>query len=337
MAGNCNRSRGPGRRMPGETVEVVTRAVSLRERLFGPFGREADTNAYRLIHSSGDGLDGFYVDAYDGFLVMQVVTAKALPRAGALERALVKVLDPRGIVRKLRYRQTERGQVVEELRGEKPPSALTVREEGIPFEVELQGGLHTGLFTDMREEHARMRHHARGRRVLNTFAYTGAFSVAAAVGGATQVTSVDVVEKVLDRARRNFRLSGIDPDRHHFARMEVLDYIRMAGRRGWRFDAVVLDPPTFATFKSGNWSARKSYPELLERSVALLEPGGLLWAAANTESLAADRFKGMIRNALESAGRPTRTLVVTGLPPDYPTPAADPESRYLKVHVIEVL
>ena len=182
-----------------------------------------------------------------------------------------------------------------------------------------------------------MRQLAAGRRVLNTFAYTGAFSVAAALGAALQVTSVDVVEKMLEKARRNFRLAGIDPAGHHFARMEVLEFLRMATRRSWKFDAVVLDPPTFASFKAGSWSLKSDYPELLGLALPLLEPGGLLWVAANTESLPGGRFERIIREAFERAGREARTLAVSGLPPDYPTPVSRPEMRYLKVHLLEVL
>jgi 23S rRNA (cytosine1962-C5)-methyltransferase len=219
-------------------------------------------------------------------------------------------------------------------RGSAPPAALTVLEEGIPFEVEIVEGLHTGLFTDMREERVRLRRLARGRKVLNTFAYTGAFSVAAAAGGAAEVTSVDVVPKALERAKRNFRLAGLDPDLHRFARMDVLEFLRMAARRGWRFDAIVLDPPTFARFKGGTWSLRSAYGELVRLALAVLAPGGILWAAANTESIPAERFEKAVAGSFEDAGRAGSLLAVGGLPPDYPTPLASPRARYLKVHVI---
>lgn len=331
---------GPGNRQTADPTHVARRveaAARLREALFGPFGREPSTSAYRMIHADGDGLPGFAVDAYGGFLVVGVLEEPALARVSAMEGALDEVLHPRGIVRKLRWAERGRGRVEELVaRGEKPPGIIVVLEDAIPLEVELLGSLHTGLFTDMREEHLRMRDLAARRRVLNTFAYTGAFSVAAALGGAAQVTSVDVVGKVLDRARRNFRLSGIEPARHHFARMEVLDFLGMACRRGWRYDAVVLDPPTFATFRTGTWALKGDYPELLDRALAVLEEKGLLWAAANTESLAPERFEEMVAEALRKAGREARTIAVSGLPPDYPTPPDRPEARYLKVRVLEV-
>ena len=315
----------------------VQSAARLRQLLFGPFLHETETNAYRMVHGAGDGLEGFHVDAYSGFLVVAVLTKAALRSAPLLEAAIAEALRPRGIVRKLRYEEKGRGHVLDEVAwGEKPPAEVTVLENGIPFCVELMGGLHTGLFMDMREEHARLRRLAAGRRVLNTFAYTGAFSVAAALGGASAVTSVDVVPKVLERAKKNFLLAGIDPEAHRFARMDVLEYLRMAERRGWLFDAIVLDPPTFASFKSGSWSLKSGYGQLLERALAVLERDGLLWIAANTESLPAERFEKTVAAALGASGRSARTLAVSGLPPDYPTPPSSPEARYLKVHVVEV-
>jgi 23S rRNA (cytosine1962-C5)-methyltransferase len=330
-------SRAPEPLDPALVRERVASASRLREALFGPFGGEAVTDVYRLIHGAGDGLEGFLVDAYAGYIVLQVERPGLLGSAPLLEEALAALLSPRGIVRKLRYRKEERGRVAGEvIRGEEPPAALQVREEGIPFEVELRGGFHTGFFSDMREERLRLRRLARGRRVLNTFAYTGAFSVAAAAGGAARVTSVDVVAKALERAKRNFRLAGLDPGAHHFARLEVLEYLRLARRRGWLFDAIVLDPPTFASFKSGRWSV-KDYPELLRRALAVLAREGLLWAAANTEGLPPGRLEAQIAAALDECGRQARTLAIGGLPPDYPTPADAPEKRYLKVHVLQVL
>jgi 23S rRNA (cytosine1962-C5)-methyltransferase len=282
-------------------------------------------------------MPGFAVDAYGGYLVVHVLDAEALDRAPFVEAALDSVFVPRGIVRKLRYKQKGRGRVEETVvRGGKPPGVLTVLEEGVPLEVELLGGFHTGLFTDMREEHLRMRRLADDRRVLNTFAYTGAFSVAAALGGASEVTSVDVVAKALERAKRNFRLAGLDAGSYRFARMEAREYLRMARRRGWRFDAIVLDPPTFASFKSGTWALKKDYPELLDLALSVLEKEGLLWIAANTETLSELRLDAFVRGAVERSERSAQTVAVSGLPPDYPTLAERPDSRYLKVHVLRV-
>ncbi len=322
---------------PASARRRVECALSWREALFGAFGREPHTSAYRLLNSEGDGFPGIVVDAYAGFLIVQVAEPSRLAQAAELEEILQQTLRPRGIVRKLRYARPQRGRVEQEVaRGEAPPTALRVLEEDLPLEVDLLGGMHTGLFTDMRQERLRLRRLSKGRTVLNTFAYTGAFSVAAAAGGAAQVTSVDVVAGALERARRNFLAAGLDPQAHRFACMEVLEYLKMAARRGWRFGAVVLDPPTFATFRSGRWSARAGYPALLARALPLVESGGLLWVAANTESITDAQMERIISEAVRRAGCGARLVALGGLPPDYPTPLHRPASRYLKVHVLQV-
>lgn len=332
--------RRPGRSSAGRAGELRDRALSAarwRERLFGPFGGETETDAYRLLNGAGDGIPGVVADAYAGFLVTQVLDEERLQAARAVESALGEALHPRGIVRKLRYTAGERGRLEEEVAaGETPPDRLVSHENGLALEVSLVGGLHTGLFTDMREERARLRRLSPGRRVLNVFAYSGAFSVAAAAGGASEVTSVDVVAGALERAQRNFRLCGLDPAAHRFARMEVLEFLRMARRRGWRYDAAVLDPPTFSTFRGGRWSARDQYPALLEAALAVLERDALLWAACNTESLPAERLERQITAALDASGRAARMIAVGGLPPDHPTPPELPTARYLKVFVLQI-
>jgi 23S rRNA (cytosine1962-C5)-methyltransferase len=337
-AGAAGKPSAPRAAAPPPDLEgALARAARLRAALFGPFGAERDTNAYRLLNGAGDGFPGLAADAYAGHIVLGVSEPAAAPLAARVEEELERVLKPLSIVRKLRFAAEERGHVAEEVTcGQAPAGPLEVREAGVPFAVELTGSLHTGLFTDLREERARLRGLAAGRKVLNTFAYTGAFSVAAALGGAIEVTSVDVVAKVLERARHNFALSGIDPERHRFARMDVLDHLGMAARRAWRFGAIVLDPPTFASFRGGTWSARNGYPELLRRTLAVLEPEGLLWAVANTEGIPAARFEEWIAAALREAGRSARIIAAGGLPPDYPTPAGDGQARYLKVQVLVV-
>jgi len=322
-------------------TEVSARVLSstrLRESLFGRFRGEPSTDAYRLIHADADGFPGLHVDAYAGYLVLNVARPGAIEAAPALEEALSAALDPLGIIRKLRHEEQGRGKVKDSVTsGKAPPDTLAVKEDGIPFQVELRGGFHTGLFMDLRDERRRLRGLAAGRKVLNTFAYTGAFSVAAALGGAEEVTTVDVVAKAIDRAQRNFRLSGIDPEKHRFARMDTLEYLRMAGRRGWSFGAIVLDPPTFAAYRGGTWSAKTGYTELLGLAIPLLERGGLLWAIANTEGLPSERFEGALAKSFAAAKREARTLAMGGLPPDYPTPVGRESARYLKVHVIEAL
>jgi 23S rRNA (cytosine1962-C5)-methyltransferase len=261
---------------------------------------------------------------------------------------LAERLEPRGIIRKLVYSAEaageergpegvplERGKVGETVvHGERPPQEMAVLERWTPFRVRLLGARHTGLFTDMREERQRLQSLAAGLRVLNTFSYTGGFSVAAALGGAHEVVSVDVVAKVHDWARENFRLSGLDPGAHRFVRMDTMEYLDLAARKGWTFGAIVLDPPTFARAKAASWSLGRHYPALIRRALEVLEPGGYLWVSANSASAREAEVDRWIQVASSAARRPLALIARGGQPLDYPAPPGFPRYRYLKIRVL---
>jgi 23S rRNA (cytosine1962-C5)-methyltransferase len=207
-----------------------------------------------------------------------------------------------------------------------------VRERGVPFEVHPLGALNVGLFTDMREHRRHIGRFTSGRRVLNTFAYTGALSVAAALAGASEVTSVDLSTGVLAWAEENFRLSGLDPGepRFRFEASDVRRYLEKAVEAGRQYDTIIFDPPTVSAARASSWSMKRDYPDLIALGAKLLPPsGGLLWVSGNprrgpsvTEHLVL---------GLQRAGRRGAVLELGGLPPDYPTPPRWLESRYLEV------
>ncbi len=139
------------------------------------------------------------------------------------------------------------GRKIETIFGAPPPDRLFVRERGMAMEVDLAHGQKTGAFLDQRENRARVRSLAKGRaRVLNLFSYAGGFSIAAALGGAGQVTSVDIASGAHASAQRSFRENGLDPSKHVFASADVFAFLEQAKKRGERFDLVISDPPSFA-------------------------------------------------------------------------------------------
>jgi 23S rRNA (cytosine1962-C5)-methyltransferase len=314
----------------------VDAALARRKGLAG----SPDTDVFRLLHGDGEGLAGIAVDAWGPFLTVEASGKGPAAWAGAIVDALDERLRPRGIVVKHAFggedRGLGRGKVEERVAaGEAPPEDLVVKEAGVPFLVRLRGARHEGLFTDMREERRRLAGLARGRRVLNLFAYTGSFSAVAARAGAAEVVTVDIVAKVLDWAKENLRLSGIDPGLHRFARMDALEYLALARRRGWAFDAIVLDPPTFATSGGRRWSLRRDYPALVEKAVRVLAPRGLLWAAANAAVVPEEEFDRWISTGAAAAGRKLRQVARGGQPIDHPAPPGFPRWSYLKVRVLE--
>ena len=301
-------------------------------------------SAYRLVNGEGDGLSGLSADVYGPFIVATALSRGLTGHARSLAEAAMGVfadagLPLRGGVVKVRLKaqgaRPERA--ADQIIGEEPPAKLIVRENGIPYEVHLRGGINVGLFSDMREHRAGLTRFVRGRRVLNTFAYTGALSLAAARGGAASVTSVDLAAGPLAWARENFRLSGLDPEAAQF-RWEVSDVFRFLDAersRGATYDVIVLDPPTVSGARTSSWTAKRDYPDLIATACALLPTeGGHLWVSSN-----AHRGPSILRHieaGLAQAMRPGAILELGGLPPDFPTPANWPAARYLEVCQLRV-
>jgi 23S rRNA (cytosine1962-C5)-methyltransferase len=314
-------------------------ALALRRTL----GLADGQSAYRLVNGEGDGLGGLAADVYGPYAVVTALARGLLGHARLLAQAALAAfaesgLPLRGAVLKVRLKaqgaapERAKDQVV----GEEPPAKLIVREQGVPYEVHLRGAINVGLFTDMREHRAGLARFVRGRRVLNTFAYTGALSLAAARAGATAVTSVDLAAGPLAWARENFRLSGLDPEAPPF-RWEVSDVFRFleAERsRGADHDVIILDPPAVSGARASSWAQKRDYPELIAAACALLPDDGHLWVSSSTH-----RGPGLAKHVeagLALARRSAALLEVGGLPPDYPTPLVWPAGRYLEVWQLRV-
>lgn len=331
--------------------EALDRALLLRRvraalELRGSLGLMDGCSAYRLVNAEGDGLSGFVVDVYGPYLVSYVYSRGLKDWGRRLAEVIAEAMGegepdagkPRGILQKVRAKNSARPGKPDQavVWGEAPPEKLTVREGGIPYEVHLLAGLNVGLFTDMREHRQRLGRFARGRTVLNTFAYTGTLSVAAALAGAREVTSVDLSSGVLKWARENFRLAGLDPGSHRFEASDVLRFLRAAADEGRRYQMVILDPPTFSAARASAWSLKKDYPELIAAALDLIPEGGILWVSANTRREGMEALEEKILQGACRARRGIRILEVAGLPPDHPTPISYPEARYLKLYILGI-
>ncbi len=312
---------------PGLFAARVDRALALRRSL----GLVAERAAYRAIHGAGDGLPGFAADVLAPWGVLYVLSRAFLAYGQAIASALVEQAGLRGCVVKVRSRgAASQGRVRQEIVGEAPPEKLVVEERGVPFEVHLDRGMNTGLFTDMRDHRHGLARIAAGKALLNGFSYTGTLSVVAASAAARSVTSVDLSAGVQNWARDNFRLSGLDPDAsgYRFEANDVGRYLDEATRRRQRFDLALLDPPAFSAARGAAFAIDRDYPGLVARACAVLDEGGLLWLACNARTsvlvdLASEGFR--------LARRRAALLEQGGLPPDHPTLPAQPEDRYLQV------
>jgi 23S rRNA (cytosine1962-C5)-methyltransferase len=319
----------------------VRRALALRRRL----GLADGESAYRLLNAEGDGLSGLTADVYGPYAVVTALSRGLSRHARALAEAALAVLPGeadlplRGAVLKVRLKAQGAGpeRAKDQVLGEEPPAKLVVRENGVPYEVHLRGGINVGLFSDMRDHRAGLARFVRDRRVLNTFAYTGALSLASARAGAATVTSVDFAAGPLAWARENFRLSGLDPQAPRF-RWEVSDVFRFLDAEreaAARYDVVILDPPTVSGAGAASWAQKRDYPDLIAAACALLpEEGGHLWVSSNTHR--GPSVLKQVEAGLARAGRPGALLELGGLPPDFPTPVGWPAARYLEVCQIAI-
>lgn len=315
--------------MSGGIERLLARARDRRGELF----KDEDTDVYRLVNGGGDGIPGFFLDRYGGFGVARMESARLRAEAYALYAAALEVFGFQGVYEKGSPRRgwdPARDGPDRPVLGEAAPEVLVVRERGMRLAARLNEGPRTGVYPDQRENRAILAREVREKRVLNTFSYTGAFSVAAALAGASATVSVDLSRRALQWSEENFRLNGLDRSAHRHVKADVFDYLHLAAKKGFRFDVVILDPVTFSTSPRGTFRAARDWPRLLAASLAVLDRGGLLALSCITRSLAEARLRRFLREAARAAGRTARVAVARGLPPDFPPDPADPASAYLK-------
>jgi 23S rRNA (cytosine1962-C5)-methyltransferase len=303
-------------------------AVARRDALLA----SGATTALRLVHGEGDRVPGLVVDRYAHVAVVRTDGAAIAAWIDRLVPVLAALLGGRGVTSiALRDGGEAAGSRMRWLHGDDPPAAIRVRENGVEMDVDLARGQKTGAFLDQRDNRLRVRTLAAGRaRALNLFSYAGGFSIAAALGGARHVTSVDVAAGAHATAQKTFRANGVDPGAHAFVTADAFDWLEKAAARGDRFDLVVSDPPSFAPNERSVGRALAAYARLHRLCAAVLAPGGVLCAASCSSHVGLEAFLGTLDDA--ALGR--SDLVVRGAfgpPADHPTLAAFPEGRYLKL------
>jgi len=296
-----------------------------------------DSNAYRLVNAEGDGLPGLTVDRYGDYLMLQLYSAAWRPHLKLVTQALQQLLAPHGIYDKSRPQKTRELEAVSDsknygrlLAGKPAPQRLQVRENGLDFIVSLEQGLNTGLFLDQRRNRRDLMERVKGKRVLNLFSYTGAFSVAAASAGASVVTSVDASSGYTDWARENFTLNRINHKPHEFIVGDCLAVLGKFAQSGRRFDVVLMDPPSFSTTARSRFTTKGGTSDLVAAALPLLVDNGLLITSSNHQKVdVAEYLKELRRGALQ-AGSNLRVISQLGQPEDFPCPVTFPEGRYLK-------
>ena len=306
--------------------ERIERAWALRARVV-----PAETDAYRLLHGEGDGLPGVVLDRYGACAVLRLDGAGAETLVERLVPCLQAPLSNLGVRTLCLRTGRKRDQQVRTLVGPEPDDEVRVRERGMRLRANLRAGQKTGLFLDHRETRFCVRGIAGGARVLNLYGYTGGFSLAAGMGGAAHVTTVDVARPALSLAEHTFPDNGLDPAGHETVARDAWQYLEEARRAGKRFDLVVADPPNLAPNEAARDGALSAYADLHAAVLPLLRPGGFYLAASCSSHIRLDAFMDTLRAGAHSAKKRLQLLERTGAPADHPRLLNFPEGDYLKV------
>ena len=292
------------------------------------------TTAFRLFNQEGDGFGGLTVDLYGDYAVFSWYNSYVYQIRKAISEAFRQVFpEVLGTYEKIRFKGLDYESA--HVYGQEAPDFFTVLENGVLYQVFMNDGLMTGIFLDQHEVRGSLVDGlATGKSLLNMFSYTAAFSVAAAMGGASQTTSVDLAKRSRELSQAHFQANGISTDEHRFIVMDVFEYFKYAKRKGLTYDVIVLDPPSFARNKKQTFSVAKDYHKLISQSLEILNPGGIIIASTNAANVSRQKFTEQIDKGF--AGRSYQILNKYGLPADFAYNKKDESSNYLKVISMKV-
>lgn len=301
------------------------------------FEKDSLTTAYRLFNGEGDGIGGLIIDRYADYAVFSWYNETLYQKKAELLTAFRTVYpDIIGAYEKIRF-STKDLPESQFLYGEQAPEPLLVTENGVQFATYLNEGLMTGIFLDQKEVRGRLVDgFAVGKTVLNMFSYTGAFSVAAAMGGAVATTSVDLAKRSLPKTTEQFEVNHLNLAAQKIIVMDVFDYFKYTSRKGLSYDMIILDPPSFARNKKKVFSVAKNYGELVKDSIDILTDKGTLIASTNAANLSLAKYKKMVITALQEKNVRYKITDTYQLPADFQVNPNFPEGNYLKVLFIEI-
>ncbi len=292
------------------------------------------TTAFRLFNQEGDGFGGLTVDLYGDYAAFSWYNSYVYQIRKVISDAFRQVFpEVLGAYEKIRFKGLDYESA--HVYGQEAPDFFTVLENGVLYQVFMNDGLMTGIFLDQHEVRGSLVDGlAMGKSLLNMFSYTAAFSVAAAMGGASQTTSVDLAKRSRELSQAHFQANGISTDDHRFIVMDVFEYFKYAKRKDLTYDVIVLDPPSFARNKKQTFSVAKDYHKLISQSLEILNPEGIIIASTNAANVSRQKFTEQIDKGF--AGRSYQILNKYGLPADFAYNKKDESSNYLKVISMKV-
>ena len=296
------------------------------------------TTAFRVFNGEGDGIGGLTIDYFDGFYLLTWYSLGIYEFKSEILEALKKSVEYKGIYQKKRF--NSKGKYLDEkddfVTGDKAQAPIIVKENGINFAIYLDDGAMVGVFLDQKDVRKTIRDkYAKGKTVLNTFSYTGAFSVAAALGGTAKTTSVDLAKRSLPKTSEQFEVNNIDVEVQDIIVEDVFNYFKYAVKKNLLFDMVVLDPPSFARSKKRTFSASKDYVSLLKEAIQITKKGGIIVASTNSANFSMMTFSDFISRAFRELNGKYAIKERFSLPKDFRVLDKFKEGNYLKVVFIE--
>ncbi|MFS1664004.1 class I SAM-dependent rRNA methyltransferase [Streptococcus sp. zg-JUN1979] len=298
------------------------------------YEHDSSTSAYRLFNQDGDDFGGLSIDRYNDYALFSWYNSFVYAKRDVIIRAFQEVYpDIVGAYEKIRFKGLDYESA--HVYGQEARESFLIRENGVLYDVFLNDGLMTGIFLDQHEVRASLVDGlAANKRLLNMFSYTAAFSVAAAMGGAKETTSVDLAKRSRHLSQAHFQANAIPLENHHFIVMDVFDYFKYAKKKDLVFDIIVLDPPSFARNKKRVFSVAKDYHKLISDALDLLSEDGMIIASTNAANVSQKQFQKQLEKGF---GDVEHSYVdVKTLPFDFAVNQADSQSQYLKVFTVKV-
>ena len=317
-------------------AERIAKAKELREAM--GLINNGETTCYRLVHGEGDLLPGLVVDIYGRTAVVQCHSVGMYLSRQDIAEAIRKAYgdDIEAIYDKSSQTlpfKADLGAIDGYLWGRTSEPNAIVLENGLKFKVNWEEGQKTGFFIDQRVNRDLVRQYSRGRKVLNTFCYTGGFSVAALAGGAREVVSIDLSERAVKLADENVRLNFGDDAKHQAIACNAVEYLKDIDDS---YDLIILDPPAFAKHHKVLGNALQGYKKINARALQKIRPGGILFTFSCSQAVSRELFRTTIFTAAAIAGRRVRIINQLTQPVDHPINIYHPEGEYLKGLVVYV-
>jgi 23S rRNA (cytosine1962-C5)-methyltransferase len=318
-------------------TKKITEAVSKRKSFYEN-SEQNITTAFRVVNGEGDGLGGLTIDYFDDYYMITWYSLGIYTFKDKIIESLKQCIKYKGVYQKKRF--DTKGQYVDNdsdfVCGEEAPKPLIVRENNVNFAVYLDDGAMTGIFLDQKEVRKTIRDkYSNGKTMLNAFSYTGAFSVYAALGGAMKTTSVDLAKRSLPKTSEQFEVNDINPNSQEIIVDDVFNYFKFAVKKKYKFDVVVLDPPSFARTKKMTFSVAKDYVKLLKEAISITNKNGIIVASTNSATFGMMKFRQFIEQAFREIGSKYDILERFSLPKDFTICNEFKEGDYLKVVFIK--